>query len=418
MYFFFYFIDEVESFLEKSLDPLLGETCEREKVLGSVRVDFYLPLGCRKLNYPPCSVIEAVNILRSGSVYHARRNVEKIRLEYDIRGYYLFCEEIVPEYIPIRSSEYVDDIVVVVAFRELESIKKKIFENDDYWLDRQKRVLANAYASFAMGRNTLVLGAGVSKSLGLPLWDELLQGLLDSLKDRRVLSINDKSACLDDSSGSSLIKARYLKSFYTDAKLSMVSDIRKVLYKEIGNNRRLINAIVSLIETKKVETVITYNFDDLLEDALQKKGISNTPVDRTNRPIPGSIPILHTHGFIPRETDKSYDSNVVLSEDEYHSLYMDSFHWANVEQLHALTQTTCFFIGLSLKDPSLRRLLDIASMKGSGNAEHYAFLPRYEYKQPTKAEILYYKMGINVIWFEDVHDLPNLVRSIIHKRSK
>lgn len=413
MFFFFYLIDEVESFLQKSLDPLLGETYEREKVLGAVRVDFFLPLGCKKLNYPPCSVIDVVNVLRSGSVYHARRNVEKIRLEYDIRGYYLFCEEIVPEYVPIRSSEYVEDIVVVVAFRELQSIKKKLFENDDYWQDRQKRVLTNAHDSFVKGRNTLVLGAGVSKSLGLPLWDELLQRLLDSLKDKRSLSINDKSACLDDSSGSALIKARYIKSFYTDAKLSMVSDIREILYQSIGDDDRLIKSIVSLIKTNNVEAVITYNFDDLLEDALQKAGIANTPVDRSNRPIPGAIPILHTHGFIPRLTDQSYDSNVVLSEDDYHSLYMDTFHWANVEQLHALTQTTCFFIGLSLKDPSLRRLLDIASMKGSGNAEHYAFLPRFEYKQPTKAEVLYYRMGINVIWFEDVLNLPNLVKSII-----
>ena len=146
-----------------------------------------------------------------------------------------------------------------------------------------------------------------------------------------------------------------------------------------------------------------------MEEALQREGIPFTPIDKSNRPELGSLPILHTHGFVPRKVDTDYERNVVLSEEDYHSLYQDTFHWANVEQLHALTQTTCYFIGLSLKDPSLRRLLDISFERGSGNAVHYAFLPRNDYKQPAKAELIFYNMGINVIWYESVDELPTVV---------
>lgn len=119
------------------------------------------------------------------------------------------------------------------------------------------------------------------------------------------------------------------------------------------------------------------------------------------------------HGFIPSDQDKSYDKNVVLSEDEYHSLYNNAFHWANIEQVHALVQTACFFIGLSMKDPNLRRLLDIAQQRGSRDPVHYAFLRREDYNQPLKAERVFYEMGVNVLWYENYHDLPEMISSLL-----
>ena len=269
-----------------------------------------------------------------------------------------------------------------------------------------------AAASFKSGKNTLFLGAGLSKSMGLPGWEDLLQSLLESLKKNKLLSINDYSACVNDSKNNPLVKARYLKHFYKDSHVSLISGMREVLYHRKKGNQALLNSVVSLIKTRRVDSVITYNYDDLLEEALHTKGVPYTPVDRSNRPQPGTLPIHHIHGMITHDNENDYDSNVVLSEDDYHGLYNDSFHWANVEQLHALSQTTCFFIGLSLTDPSLRRLLDISFRRGTGDAVHYAFLPRNEYKEPTKAENLFYNMGANVIWYEDYKDLPGMIRML------
>ena len=410
---FFFFFDEVEDFLKESLNASRGETYEKNKTIGNTKLDFFLPQGCLRLNYPPNTVIESINTLRSGSVYHARRIIKDLKKECNIRAYYIFCDEVPsPNYVPFRSSVKTNDGVHVISFRELQQRKKLAIEYDDYWKDRQSRIREKAQDSFIKGRNTFFLGAGVSKSVGLPGWDELLGKLLDNLKQRKAISINDISACRNDSIGNLLIKARYLKQCYDESHLSMVSDMRDILYKDVGKNNKLINALVTLIQTGKIESVITYNYDDVLEEALHRKGVLHTPVDSSNRPLLGTLPVLHTHGFIPRQKDIDYDQSVVLSEEDYHKLYMDSFHWANVEQLHALAQTTCYFVGLSLKDPSLRRLLDIAASRGTGNATHYAYLLRKEYAQPTKAETIYYNMGINVIWYEDFLDLPNLLRSL------
>lgn len=194
--------------------------------------------------------------------------------------------------------------------------------------------------------------------------------------------------------------------------VSFVDLIRKALYGVEIRESKLVNAIVDCVDSKKLRSIITYNYDDILERELIKRKVSFFSVDGRNRPTAYQFPVFHVHGFIPSEEDKSYDMNVVLSEDEYHALYNNAFHWSNIEQVHAMVQTTCFFIGLSMKDPNLRRLLDIAQQRGSGNPSHYAFLRRGEYKQPQKAERIFYEMGVNVIWYERHNQLPKLIRAI------
>lgn len=410
----FFFFDEVEIFLHESIDPTLGESYVKDKDFGFVTVDFFLPNGCVKWNYPPDTIIKVIETFKAGTIYQARRDIMSIRKSFcDINAYYIFCKEVAsPENIPLRSVKKTENIIHVIDFNNLRVIKKLMFEDDDFWQEKQRKKIANAKSNFKIGGVSLFLGAGLSISCGLPGWDNLLNMLISSLRNNKALSVNDYYACMNDSHESLLIKARYLKQFYTEAKMSFVSNIREVLYKQVDDEGELLKSVVRLIKTGNVATVISYNYDDLLEEALQKESIKFTPIDRSNRPVIGTLPILHIHGFIPREEDADYERNVVLSEEDYHSLYRNAYHWANIEQLHALSQTTCYFIGLSLKDPSLRRLLDIAYERGYGNAVHYAFLRRNEFQQPMKAEVLFYKMGINVIWYNNVNELPSIVDSL------
>lgn len=123
--------------------------------------------------------------------------------------------------------------------------------------------------------------------------------------------------------------------------------------------------------------------------------------------------------YFPHEKNKGETvlANAILSENQYHKLYEEAFHWSNVEQLHALQRNTCYFIGFSMADPNLRRLLDIAKSDG----RHFVFLRRKEFSicenQKNEENLrvherLMNSLGLNVIWFEDFHELPKLLERI------
>ena len=91
----FFFFDEVEIFLHESIDPSLGESYVKDKDFGFVTVDFFLPNGCVKWNYPPDTIIKVIESFKAGTVYQARRDIMNIRKKScDINAYYIFCKEI------------------------------------------------------------------------------------------------------------------------------------------------------------------------------------------------------------------------------------------------------------------------------------------------------------------------------------
>lgn len=379
-------------------------------------VDYYLPKGSRRLNYPEKTVIEVKEKITSGTTRNAQARARELQREFGINCYVLMSHDIPSDAIPLKSSKDKNDIFKLVDFEKLQaSIEKHgtvLFENDNRWKERRKEVMSEAAHEYQFGRNAFFLGAGVSQDAGLLSWQKLIDSMVAELQLMKEVSLDDLDALKRDCGKDYLVKARYLRRLCKERDVPFVDLIRKALYGVEPRDSKLVNAIAECVESGKVNSVITYNYDDILERELSKRKVSFFSVDGQNRPAADQFPIFHVHGFISPEQDKSYDKNVVLSEDEYHALYNNAFHWSNIEQVHALVQSTCYFIGLSMKDPNLRRLLDIAQQRGTGTPVHYAFLRRGEYKQPKKAERIFYEMGVNVIWYERHTQLPNLIRNI------
>ena len=173
------------------------------------------------------------------------------------------------------------------------------------------------------------------------------------------------SHVLEECGDSNLIMGRYLQtaiSLYNN-KAAFSELIQKYLYNENNTSPLLMN-LARIVQHKKVNEVITYNFDDLLEQNLVKLNLTDS-IDFTaiskDAEIKGhnTLPIYHVHGIIPKVGPVD---TVVFSEEEYHKRYSTAYHWSNVEQLHALTRTHCFFVGLSMTDPNR---LDRAKWRGT-----------------------------------------------------
>ena len=292
------------------------------------------------------------------------------------------------------------------------------------WRSDRDRTMEHAKVSIAENNFSLFLGAGVSMSANLPCWWNLLAGMIDRCKER-MFKEEDLDQLTKVCYNSSIVMGRFIRMMMESKsnEEGFYQCLHDALYNGIGSfSSPLITEICHLIQSKRQQAqgIITYNFDDVMERALKSCGIGNYSIFGQNQPQQ-LFPIYHVHGFVPFENKENIKSLPVLSEEEYHRVYANSYNWSNVEQIHALSRRTCIFIGLSMTDPNLRRLLDIAIRDSENEARHFVFLPHItKFKNANKKnneamrihKEIFLELGLRVIWYTDYNELPTLISQL------
>ena len=238
----------------------------------------------------------------------------------------------------------------------------------------------------------LVLGAGVSVSCGLPNWNKLLQIMLSKSFEKETKIAEIHSNIFDNVfKPDNIITARYLLNNHNSTNFN--SAIREALYPEKITMSKFISEIVNLCikNPSGIDSVITYNYDDLLETSIKEndnsflfKSIFNKNDNHENN----GLLIYHVHGFIPQSTKLKESSEIVFSENSYHTQYNNGNNWQNSIQKDKFRNKTCLFLGSSLTDPNTRRLLDIANSKSTEKNSHFIIKPRYDFdKIKTRLEV-------------------------------
>ena len=73
-------------------------------------------------------------------------------------------------------------------------------------------------------------------------------------------------------------------------------------------------------------------------------------------------------GYIERKS-------LVFAETEFHDESLDPYRWSALVQLSHLSQSTCLFVGSSIQDPNLRRLLEVAKKRSPEDVSpHFVIL--------------------------------------------
>lgn len=441
-----------------STDYLLPSSAKKGD--PSFLVDFYLPAGCKAIGWQGPTFIEVKPALTTTALEHLRRISEVA--DKPIK---LISEEGISKSFLPRFKRYVVNgrDIAVYSLRELENklteikgeviAKKEIHEQasednevitgsetPSVEISRPEDLAKNAFKN---GNITLFLGAGVSVGAGLPQWESLLRELLKDSK-QSPLEESDYAAIDVAAFNSNLITARYLLYPYTseEKKLEGGDILRDALYREYNPTEKdlaLINTIVELCEQtnedkeRYVSSIITFNYDDLVEKAMKEKGVPYVSITNDKKYELGKLPIIHVHGILSRDASNPIP---ILSEESYHQLY-DTFNsTTNIEIVHALYRNTCIFIGLSMTDPNLRRLLESVRIKSGENSYHYAILPRvsldrcnwdaasptkyYQYSEAkdkdfcTRIEWVFNQLGVKIIWFDTgkYEQIPEKLREI------
>lgn len=83
--------------------------------------------------------------------------------------------------------------------------------------------------------------------------------------------------------------------------------------------------------------------------------------------------VYHVHGFIPPPSECGYvnHNNIVLSLDEYCEHIREINTWDNGTHIHLLSHYTGIFMGMSLSDITMQRMLHYASKNGNDDNLYY-----------------------------------------------
>jgi len=250
---------------------------------------------------------------------------------------------------------------------------------------------------------TLFLGSGVSASAGLPIWRDLLERIctiffthwhLEIGHSKRRSSLNDPPqnlsvAFVDDfmwdkkslemgkgfSQGNPMLVAQMIKNCIRGTDWHYL--LQNALY--CGRRLKKSKLMESLADichrTKSVAGIVNYNYDDLLEGYLKRKAVPFYLLwaeMSTHNIIGHGIPAYHPHGYKKREGGPV--TEIILAESDYFRESVEHYSWRNLIQVRALSNSTCVFIGTSMTDPNLRRIL--RACKGIFQGKHFVFMPR------------------------------------------
>lgn len=276
-------------------------------------------------------------------------------------------------------------------------------------------------AARSAGTLTLVLGAGISYPSGAPGWEDLI-----AHAGARAFPA-DIIAAVEASRLSSVARVRFFESQI--GKMVFRGHLKDALYAKVTKHAANLGAIAAFIigegERPRVGNVITYNFDDLLEQAIARHGSArhravssaadyNTPVSDD------TVRVYHPHGYLPQDGDfeRVADSPIVFSENDYHRHFVDHAYWANTVQMAAFGSSHCLFIGLSFSDGNLRRLLDYS--KGRGPRRHVAIqricpdhaVPGSPYVGNFVTERDLRSLAVDTLWVRSYDDISDVLSTI------
>lgn len=243
----------------------------------------------------------------------------------------------------------------------------------------------------------LFLGAGVNGGYTNSFsWNSLLEKILKFAMNNYEIQTNishelrkDIEDIIKDSQDiNTYHKASIIKTLLGDQYQSVIQNaLYDIYYRDLAKNKiheyrngniSYMSAIADLCcRYSKCIAAVTYNYDDFLRATIEAGKEYYKENNRSNeltlfgafnainagvKKDNADFPIYHVHGYIPPpdEIVSSKKSNIVLSYDEYFQNMLRPGSWQTTTQIHFLSNYTCLFLGASLNDWNMLRLISTA----------------------------------------------------------
>jgi hypothetical protein len=315
-----------------------------------------------------------------------------------------------------------------------------------------KQEFADAYAArLAWRRGVLrpVIGAGVSRPAGAPLWGELVVGCIDAAAGlttdpqlhARLQATRERLRERHGRAVPSAVLVEATQEVEDAAGADFAGVVRRALsnmfhvpsgFRAPKSDLHCALAELAMVGAHGpgVVDIVTYNFDELLEIALIRHyGAAIAVASYAGRwkegrlGVPATTPIRvwHAHGLVPQfRTQGLGQPDLVFSVKAYEQQYGNASSLASRIIDDSLHRRVCLFVGSSFEDDYQRAQLQRAHEARPG-WYHYAimkrptitgrgkYLSRSEYDK-ISGDLL--SLGVRPLWIDDHDVLPSAIRRL------
>jgi len=270
------------------------------------------------------------------------------------------------------------------------------------------KALVHLRQQFQSNRLGLVFGAGISKDLSFPNWDELVKGIAyhEWIRGKDIYESSSRW------SSSTAITQLLFQHFKASRIAQLESEFPSIAYRErrvMSDWREVVHEVLykKSLESRKAkveghpylkdfiplinksEFSINYNFDDTIEFMLAEKEWN--PKENKGKPYQAvwnphmqfreeAAVIYHPNGYLPGDKNLQQSDELIFSEESFSDQLIESMSGKLSTLLHQFTKKTCLFIGLSLDDNTLKHLLRQSAAISPGN---YHYFIRYTSSRDT-----------------------------------
>lgn len=264
---------------------------------------------------------------------------------------------------------------------------------------------------------SLALGAGVSIDFGALKWADLIATFYDEIKKEN--EIDNIEAVQNKIGGTAIINGQFTEDNLKDFMGSLYDGIYESYTPPINcyANSTISHLIplINKLHASRRFNIITYNYDDYLEQFLDTYFIPYNILYNESGKVDEKLNVYHPHGFLPysaaKNTFPTYQKHIVFSEGEYHNLYNNPYAWASILQYFLYREGVYLFVGCSLSDPNLRRILSSTKIKGK---MHFALMltDGLTKKDQFIVHRHFMRIGVECIWTDDINEYKRILDDI------
>jgi len=271
---------------------------------------------------------------------------------------------------------------------------------DEFSLSVQSawKYVAQLRVQHQKNKASLVLGAGISWDLQLPLWGVLVNNIKE-----RISAKAPQAALVNEAPGKAALILFEMFYEYRRAELmneaeyrtpsvlerKILSDWRAIIHDslycktDIDKRRNVIDSHPYFAEMiafiKNSELTVNYNFDDYIEYGLSQPDLNETSNERPYQTVwshhsqftKDKRVIYHPNGFLPFDRSKFQSEHLIFSDGAFADQLLDGIGGGLSTLLHVLTKKTSILLGHSLTDSTLLHLLRKSASISPGNYNYF-----------------------------------------------